>query len=140
MTDDRTQPKALKLVEELNAVRVHADELETVMESASLLRSLHAENERLRAELETERMRHAACSVIAMANTRESAEKQRDMHPDYWCASVQDVARAVDREMDLRDENERLREALQYILDDLNIGAHPHLHIDLIRAALGMNE
>ena len=66
------------------------------------------EIERLRAELETERMRLAACSVIALANTPESAASARGIHPDYRSASCDDVARAVDREIALRAENEAL--------------------------------
>lgn len=58
---------------------------------------LEAENERLRLQL-------AACGVVAMANTPETAAKARDMHPDYKSASCDDVARAVDREMALRAE------------------------------------
>jgi hypothetical protein len=61
------------------------------------------EIERLKEELETERIRLAACGVIALSNTRDEAAKQRAMKPEYWSASAGDVARAVDREMDLRE-------------------------------------
>ena len=67
-----------------------------------------AELERLRKaalleqELETERMRLAACGVIALANTSNSAIQARDMLPEYWSASAQDCASAVDREMGYR--------------------------------------
>ena len=54
-------------------------------------------------ELERERMRLAACGVVANANTRESAKRRRECNPDYESASKRDVERAVDREMDLRD-------------------------------------
>ena len=70
---------------------------------------LATENERLRAELERERMRLAACGVVAMANTPESAARARDIHPDYRSASCDDVARAVDSEMSLRAELAELR-------------------------------
>ena len=63
----------------------------------------------LRAELERERMRLAACGVVAMANTPESAARARDIHPDYRSASCDDVARAVDSEMSLRAELTELR-------------------------------
>ena len=53
-------------------------------------------------ELETERMRLGACGVIALANTVESAKNARDMLPEYWSASAQDCASAVDREMEYR--------------------------------------
>lgn len=33
-------------------------------------------------ELERERMRLAACGVVAMSDTPDSAKKARDMHPD----------------------------------------------------------
>lgn len=59
------------------------------------------------AELESERMRLAACGVVALANTPESAAPARDMHPDYRSASCDEVARLVDREMALRAELER---------------------------------
>lgn len=58
----------------------------------------------LRQKLETERMRLAACGVVALANTQDSAAKARDMHPEYRSASCDDVARSVDREMELRQK------------------------------------
>lgn len=58
----------------------------------------------LRQQLETERMRLAACGVVALSNTPESAAKARDMFPDYRSASCDDVARAVDREIELRQQ------------------------------------
>lgn len=61
------------------------------------------------AELEQERMRLAACGVVALANTPESAARARDMAPAYRSASCGDVASAVDREMALRAELERER-------------------------------
>lgn len=60
------------------------------------------------AELETERMRLAACAVVALANTPESAKAARAMMPEYESASCHEVAMAVDREMALRAEVERL--------------------------------
>lgn len=57
--------------------------------------------ESLRQQLETERMRLAACGVVVLSNTPESAAKARDMLPEYRSASCDDVARAVDREMEL---------------------------------------
>jgi len=71
-------------------------------------------------ELETERIRLAACGVVALSNTAESAVKASEMHPDYRSASLGDVERAVDAEMTLREENERLRKLLedcQYALE-----------------------
>jgi len=56
----------------------------------------------LEAELERERLRLAACGVVAMADTPESAARARDMHPDYRSASLDDVIRQVDALMELR--------------------------------------
>lgn len=70
---------------------------------------------KLAAELEIERMRLVACGVAAMANTRESAAEQRvKKDSPYYCASVQDVHNAVDREMELR---ENFNQALDRIAD-----------------------
>jgi hypothetical protein len=82
--------------------RAESDELNRVCEFAE---ELYDEVERLRMQL-------AACGVVAMANTRETAAKQRDMHPDYMSASCQDVIRAVDREMALREERDQLKAKL----------------------------
>ena len=71
-----------------NAMRVMADQSRQI--------------ERLRADLEREQLRLAACGVVALANTPESAAKARQMHDDYRSASCDGVARAVDREMALR--------------------------------------
>ena len=62
-------------------------------------------------EIETLRMQLVACGVVAMCNTSESAAKDRDMHPDYMSASCQDVMRAVDSEMALRAQLEKLQSA-----------------------------
>jgi hypothetical protein len=56
----------------------------------------------LRAELETERMRLAACGVVALSNTPDSAKQARDMRPEYWSASCGDVASLVDENIKLR--------------------------------------
>ena len=60
-------------------------------------------------ELETERMRLAACGVAALANTPKSAAAAREMLPEYRSASLDDVEHAVAEQMRLRSENERLR-------------------------------
>jgi hypothetical protein len=57
---------------------------------------------RLREDLETERLRLAACGVVALSDTPESAEKARQMHASYRSASCDDVARRVDECMRLR--------------------------------------
>ena len=72
--------------------------------------TLHAEIESLRVELETERMRLAACGVVALANTPDSAKQAREMLHKYLSASCGDVARMVDENIKLRariDEMEK---------------------------------
>lgn len=87
--------------------------------AADLIEKQAEELAAARAELEVERMRLAACGVVAMSNTPESAAKAREMLPEYRSGSLDDVIRAVDSEMDLRDQlaaeqakNVGLREAL----------------------------
>ena len=60
----------------------------------------------LEAELERERMRIAACGVVAGANTRDSAAKVRQISPEYRSALLDDVERAVDREIAERERRE----------------------------------
>lgn len=79
------------------------------------------ERDQLSAEVERLRMQLAACGVVAMSNTPESAAKARDMHPDYMSASCQDVMRVVDREMALRAAVEAMRkdaERYRFIADN----------------------
>ena len=76
-------------------------ELETL---ESIIKGLQQQLEASQQACETERMRLAACGVIALSNTRESAKEQRKMHPDYHSASLDDVICAVDAEMDLREQ------------------------------------
>lgn len=66
---------------------------------------------KVQAELETERMRLAACSVVALANTRESAKTAREIPSEYKSASWHDVCAAVDREMDLRESTDAIPRA-----------------------------
>lgn len=73
------------------------------------------ERDEARADLETERLRLAACGVVAMANTPESAARVRDILPVHFSASLHSVMGAVDREMELRAEVERLRKTLDEI-------------------------
>ena len=81
--------------------------------------ALQAERDALAAELadlERERMRLAACGVVAMADTPESAAKAREMRDEYRSASCDDVARRVDECMTLRAE----RDALAALVSDLD--------------------
>lgn len=87
-------------------------------------RRLRAELEAARAELEVERVRLAACGVVAMANTPDSAAKTRKILPEYRSASLEEVIRAVDSEMELREQlaaeqakNVELREEFQSFID-----------------------
>ena len=72
----------------------------------------------LEAELERERMRLAACGVVAVANTPESAARARDMHPDYRSAACDDVARMVDSEMAMRAERDAARADAERLRQD----------------------
>ena len=62
-----------------------------------------AERDALRIELERERMRLSACGVVAMSNTRQTAEENRQVSDEYKSASFDEVCAAVDREMALRE-------------------------------------
>jgi hypothetical protein len=84
------QKQAAALAEQLEMECIRKDQLIRHAEN------LQAHNAELQAELERERMRLAACGVVAMADTPASAAKERDMHPDYRSASCDDVARRVD--------------------------------------------
>lgn len=53
-------------------------------------------------EIERLRMQLVACGVVALANTPESAAKQRAMHPDYMSDSCKQVMVIVDKEMEGR--------------------------------------
>lgn len=68
--------------------------------------SITAEN--LEAELERERIRLAACGVVAMSDTPDSAAKARQMLPEYESGSLDDVKRRVDECMALRAERDAL--------------------------------
>lgn len=73
--------------------------------SEILLRKLEvvkAERDALNKSLEIERMRLAACGVVAMSDTPESLEKSLNMHDDYKSASCEDVARRVRECIELR--------------------------------------
>lgn len=85
----------------------------------------------LEADLERERIRLAACGVVAGANTRDSAREARQMLPEYRSASLCDVERAVDREMAER-ERRKAAEALLHELACLVRGEAPRvLDVDM---------
>lgn len=83
-----------------------------IMNSASKITSLKAENEALRSQLEYERIRLAACGAAALANTEKSIQRRITSDNEYYSASYGDVCRAVDREMKYRSQLVKLREPL----------------------------
>lgn len=95
------------LIKRIDDSLEYADEKSWTL--ATLLRDCRSEIERLNANLERERMRLAACGVVALANTKESAERCRQMHDDYKSDSLNYVIKMVDSEMSLRAEIERLK-------------------------------
>lgn len=85
-----------------------------------LLDEARAEVERLREELEDERLRLAGCGVAAMANTERSyAEFDAGA---YGSASLNDVRAAVRREIDLRAEVKRLTRQRDALVDAVHEG------------------
>jgi hypothetical protein len=70
------------------------------------LEAVKAERDALANKLEIERMRLAACGVVAMSDTPDSLEKALDMHDDYKSASCEDVARRVRECIQLRSRIE----------------------------------
>ena len=63
-------------------------------------------------DLERVKMQLAACGVVAMADTPDSAKKARIMHPDYESASCDDVKRRVDECIALRARVAELEDVL----------------------------
>lgn len=64
-------------------------------------------------EVEQLRVQLAGCGVAALQNT-ESSKEQRAKRGDYgYSESYADVCRAVDREIELRTQNAKLRDALE---------------------------
>ena len=105
-----TQPLADRIVElEAMLGARHALAVAELERAAGVVSALEAERDALRAELERERMRLVACSVVSKANTPESAARERQMHADYRSPACDDVATAVDREMALRAQVEAAR-------------------------------
>ena len=81
-------------------------------------RKLETELTTAREELETERIRLAACGVVAMADTKESRTKAREMLPEYRSASLSDVERRVDECIELREQRDKLAQALENCRED----------------------
>lgn len=74
---------------------------------------LIAEVEKIRDELDFERLRLASCGVVAMQNTKDSRKDR--IAPDHRCysSSYGDVCRAVDAEIDLRQQRDELLASLK---------------------------
>lgn len=90
------------------------------------------------AEIERLRMQLVACGVVALANTPKSASEARQMHQDYMSASCSDVANAVDREMTLRQQCDKLAELLDQTITEVGKTITPELR-ECIDAALAAN-
>jgi hypothetical protein len=73
--------------------------------------------EALRGELETERMRLAACGVVALSDTPESAKRHRQMLPEYMSESCKNVIRRVDECMALREKVAQLDSQVAWLSD-----------------------
>ena len=78
-------------------------------------RNLERQRNDALAALEREQIRLAACDVVAMSDTPESAAKARKMHPDYESAALESVKRRVDECIALRQMVRELRDALQMV-------------------------
>ena len=99
---------------------------------ATLIEEYHLLEARLEAAqqtIERQRMQLAACSTVAYANTEKSAKAVRDMHPDYRCATVNDVCIAVDREMKLLQTIREISEFAGYEDDGGYVDRHELLAI-----------
>lgn len=112
--------KLAPLAVTMNGVKFEGDARKAgaILALAGVGGELIAEIEHLQAEAERLRMQLAACGVVAMSNTPETAAKNREMHPDYMSASCQDVMRIVDSEMANRADAERWRFGLTVNTDD----------------------
>ena len=108
--DDKIEWCIDTLASAARGLQLYVAELETqVMGQHAIIVQAEAEVEALKDELERERLRLVACSVAAMENTPELASKRIDDTSRYYSASYADVCNAVDREMALRADRDRLR-------------------------------
>jgi hypothetical protein len=105
----------LKAVEaQRDAEKARADALQT---TEAEIRHLRNEVERLTAVLNAERELHgrqlAAISVAALSNTRDCAKRMAfERDNECWTAAYGDTRTAVEREMEARNEVERLQVAI----------------------------
>lgn len=71
--------------------------------AADAIEDLWSRVSRLLSELEREYIRLVACGVVAMSDTPESAQEARDMREEFRSGSCDDVARQVDKLIELRN-------------------------------------
>ena len=95
---------ASDLLSAMTAIEQAEAENAALKEQVAHLQILERQLAEKDAELKTERIRLAACGVVALANTPDSAAKAREMLPEYRSASCDAVAKTVDREMALREQ------------------------------------
>lgn len=86
------------------------------------------DNERLAKELETERLRLAACSAAAMMNTPGGVAARLPPSSPYHSSSYRDVCDAVDRELKYR---KAIKDAMALIIGGEPVDAHALLHKSL---------
>jgi hypothetical protein len=96
--DKYSQAEFADKILEIRKLRQRVDELEAKLGGGTM-----EEN-----ELETERLRLAACGVAAMSNTKFTVLTRITDESPYYSASYGDVCRAVDREIRYREALERL--------------------------------
>jgi len=122
---DKTPKEKLdKIFADIDAMEIEGPTLEEYFNPFAHLQNKIA---RLTSQLETERMRLAACGVAARSNTEESIKANRlPTGSPYYSASYSDTCDAVDREMKYRSQLGRAKELLeqttpfvQYIDDKL---------------------
>lgn len=87
--------------------------------------TLAGQVEVLSTELETERLRLAACSVAAMMNTPGGVAARLTPASPYHSSSYRDVCETVDREMKYR---KAIKDAMALILQGEPVDAHALLH------------
>ena len=96
------------------------DEAIAGRQAYKLLAVKHAqERDEAREELETERIRLAACGVVAMADTKKTRTKAREMLPEYRSASLSDVERRVDECIKLREQRDEFHVKIEELANDL---------------------
>lgn len=118
-TNEELKTKVSLLEQDLDSVKREKQIL-----TNSFLKTMNEINklkEALEDEVETLRLKLAACGVAALCNTRESACKQKvSKDSPYYSASYEDICDAVNREMDLREENEKLKAKLEKCKEQRN--------------------